>query len=437
MLALMTLLACSGQDPADDSASTVPTDSFPSFYGSAPKNLLVISLDTFRRDHMARYGDTRAITPFLDSIANNALALDDHQSCSNWTYPGVVCAMDGRSPLEYDFVPSFARLPVPDRGTLASWLSDAGYHTIMVTSNGWLYDDTNVAYGYDYANHPGGDAAVKIYEEGRDQLLDSVDTDTDPWFLHIHLKEPHTPYSPPDSYLDDLDDLAPLSYDLDDFDQHYDAASEWNSLTDKGRALLLDHLTVRYIGEMRYLDDLLQQIWIDLTARGLLKDTLVVFWTDHGEQFWEHDYQAHARGLNQEENGAIALFWADNIVPAAWPEPTTHADIAPTVLSILGVDIPPEVSGKVAGTADPERAIFSFTQANLGVIQSVRRGDYKMIYRWGTGEKALYNVVNDPAEADNIYSAEDPVVQDLWDLLGPRVTMLDELVVNEPVDPGP
>ncbi|MFT5681723.1 MAG: arylsulfatase A-like enzyme [Myxococcota bacterium] len=437
MLALMTLLACTANTPDDDSASTVPTDSFPSFYGSAPKNLLVISLDTFRRDHMARYGDTRNLTPFLDSIANNGLALDDHQSCSNWTFPGVICAMDGRSPLEYDFVPSFAREPVPDRGTLASWLSGAGYHTIMITSNGWLYDDTNVAYGYDYANHPGGDGAIGIYEGGRDLLLEAIDDGADPWFLHIHLKEPHTPYSPPDSYLDDLDDLTPVPYNLDDFDEHYDAASAWNSLTDKGRALLLEHLTVRYTGELRYLDDLLQQIWIDLTARGLLKDTLVVFWTDHGEQFWEHDYQAHARGLNQEENAAIALMWADNIIPVAWEEPTTHADIAPTILSILGVDIPDEVSGKVAGTADPNRAIFSFTQANLGIVQSVRRGDDKMIYRWGTGEKWLYNVAEDPTEAINLYSAEDPIVEDLWDLLGPRVSLLDELVVNEPVDPGP
>ena len=71
-----------------------------------PKNLLVISLDTYRKDHMARYGDTRNLTPFLDSIAANGLALDNHQSCSNWTYPGVVCAMDGRSPLEYGFVSS-------------------------------------------------------------------------------------------------------------------------------------------------------------------------------------------------------------------------------------------------------------------------------------------------------------------------------------------
>ena len=152
MLALTTLLACTGSAPSDDSVDATPTDTFPSFYGTPPKNLLVISLDTFRRDHMARYGDTRNLTPFLDGIAQNSMAMDDHQSCSNWTFPGVICAMDGRSPLEYDFVPSFAREPVPDRGTLASWLSDAGYHTIMITSNGWLYDDTNVAYGYDHGS---------------------------------------------------------------------------------------------------------------------------------------------------------------------------------------------------------------------------------------------------------------------------------------------
>ena len=78
MLVLMTLLACSGRSPSDDSANATPTDSFPSFYGSAPKNLLVISLDTFRRDYMGRYGDTRNLMPFLDSLANQGVALDNH-----------------------------------------------------------------------------------------------------------------------------------------------------------------------------------------------------------------------------------------------------------------------------------------------------------------------------------------------------------------------
>ena len=71
------------------------------------------------------------------------------------------------------------------------------------------------------------------------------------------------------------------------------------------------------------------------------------------------------------------------------------------------------------------------------MVQSVRREDYKLIYRWGTGEKWLYNVTEDPTEATNLYDSTDPVVEDLWDLLGPRVSLMDELVVNEPVDPGP
>lgn len=437
MLALMTLLACSDKATPTDSANLTPTDSFPSFYGEKPKNLLVISLDTYRKDHMARYGDTRNLTPFLDGIAANGLALDKHQSCSNWTFPGVVCAMDGRSPLEYGFIPSFAREPVPDRPTLASWLSDAGYHTIMITSNGWLYDDTNVAYGYDYADHPRGDGAIGIYETGRDLLLEAISGGEDKWFLHIHLKEPHTPYNPPEAYLEGLDELDPIPYNLDDFDSHYEAASQWGDLTESGRELLLEHLTIRYTGEIRYLDDLLQQIWIDLTARGLLEDTLVVFWTDHGEQFWEHGYQAHARGLNQEENAALGILWADNIVPATWDGHTTHADIAPTILKILDIDIPEEVSGVPAGEAPEERAVFAYTQANLGVLQSITRGDHKMIYTWGTGEKVLYNITTDPAETTNIYDAKSEVVQDLWDLLGPRVSLMDELTVNEPVNPGP
>lgn len=432
------LMACSGGGLGkSDSAQLPPTDTFPSFYGETPKNLLIISMDTFRRDHMGRYGDTRNLTPFLDSLAAQGVALDNHRACSNWTYPGIQCAMDGYSGLDLGQIPDFSRTALPDRVTLGSTLRDAGYFTVMITSNGWLYDDTNAAYGFDYADHPSTDKAEKIYELARNKLYENIDPASTPWFMHVHFKEPHTPYNPPGMYMEGFEDLPELDYDLSDFDSHYDATAEWDELDELDREVLMEHLTLRYTGEMRYLDDQLRSIWVDLTARGLLDDTLVVFWTDHGEQFYEHGRQAHALALYGEENDALGFYWATNIVADQVTIPTTHTDFAPTALEILGVDIPAQMTGTPASQLQTGRAVHSYTAARLGTIQTVVQDGFKLMYYWTDGRKELYDLEADPAEQDDIYDSSDQRVIDMWEVMMPLTERMNEIRDNEPLNPGP
>ncbi|MFT4979341.1 MAG: arylsulfatase [Myxococcota bacterium] len=434
----MMLSACSGGILGKkDSAQLPPTDTFPSFYGEVPTNLLIISVDTFRRDHMGRYGDTRSLTPFLDSLMEQGVALDNHRSCSNWTYPGAQCAMDGYSGLDLGQIPDFSRTPLPDRVTLGSAMKDAGYFTVMITSNGWLYDDTNVAYGFDYADHPSTDKAINLYEIGRNKLYENIDPATTPWFLHVHFKEPHTPYNPPGVYLEGLEDLPELDYDLTDFDQHYDATAEWDALDELDRDLLMQHLVLRYTGEMRYLDDQIRSVFVDLTARGLLDDTLVIFWSDHGEQFYEHGRQAHALALYGEENDALGFYWADNIVPAAVTIPTTHQDLAPTALELLGIAIPTQMTGIPASQLTEGRAVHSYTAARLGTIQTLVQDDHKLIYTWSTGDKELYDLVADPGELTDLYDSTDSRVISMWETMLPLTERIDEIRDNEPLNPGP
>ena len=435
---LSVLPGCSG----GKNSQLPPTDTFPSFYGEVPQNLIVVSVDTFRIDHLKRYGDTRKLTPFLDQLLAEGVTLDQHRSCANWTYPGSQCAMDAYDALDLGFIPRFDRAPLPDRGTGATAYGSAGYYTVLVTSNGWLHDEeadeyTNLSYGFDYARHPGTDNAVKIYELARDQLLDAVREDKDPWMMHIHLKEPHTPYNPPESYLDGLEDLPPLDYDLTDFDQHYDATAEWPELTEEEQALLYQHLTLRYAGEIAYLNNQLALIWADMEERGLLDDALVVLWSDHGEQFFEHGRQAHALALYSEENSALGAFWAKNIVPATVELPTTHADLLATAMDVMGIPAHPEVTGTPLSQLAEVRPIHSYTVARLGAVQSLVMEDHKLLYTWMTGEKELYSLTNDPAEQVNLYDPADPLVIQMWDELLPRYERMSDILDYGGESPGP
>ena len=428
----LLLLACSGgsQSPADI-ASLPITDTFPAFHGSVPKNLLIISMDTLRRDKMARYGNTSGITPFLDELASEGVALDHHQSCSNWTLPGVLCAESGRSPLDWGFVPLLVdEYEVPERPHLATWLNDAGYTTILEASNGWVLNN-GASYGYDFAERPDGSAAKYIYANGKNALEGYLAAGTDHWMVHLHVKEPHVAYDPPDEYLAGLDDLEPIHWDLTQFSDHYSAVHTLQTTSEDDRDLILQHMLVRYEGEIRYLDDQLRDAFTDLDEAGLLDDTLVVFWTDHGEQFMEHGEQTHAYPLYSQENDGIAFFWSKNIVPGSWTGRTVHQDIAPTILQLLGLDMPPEVTGIPVGEAAADRPIFGFTRARAGTIQAVTVGDMKLHYFWSDEHVELYDRAIDPPELVDLYDSDnpdDPTVAELWTELEPRVQLMQDLV---------
>jgi arylsulfatase A-like enzyme len=415
-----------------------PTDTIPAFYGHVPKNLFVLSIDTFRRDHAGKYAP--GSMPFLEQLMNEGFTADDHMECANWTFMGTGCSVNGRHNEENGFIPELGllRAPMPDGPTLARSLSDAGRYTILATGNSWFSDEWNNAQGYVESGIIGGNA-LNIYGSG-EALLASARLDgraDDGWMLHVHVMEPHPPYAPPASYLAAETDLPPLpgDWDLALKDDHYQATYQWPLLSPEDQAILESHMQVRYQGELDYLDDQLESMWLDLESRSLLDDTLVVIFNDHGEQIWDHGNESHAYALYHEENDGIFVLWAKNIVPGTWTRPTSQIDIAPTVLGLLDVPIPPEMTGIPLGQGEEDRATFALTSARLNTIQSVRQNGVKLIYNW-TGTVEMYDLAADPLELTNVFDPTDPVAQQLWGLLLPHIELADDAVLDqEPIWP--
>lgn len=433
---LQLALACTGSPPGDDSGPRGdPTDTFPSFYGRVPRNLLVVSIDTTRRDLFSRYGDT-VYAPFLESLMESGVTLDRHRSCSNWTMPSVLCAQSGMTNIDLGMVPDLRdtgeSMAPKGMRTLATRLYDAGYYTQLVTSNSWFSADHLTDQGFEVSIRPDDRRTMGIFAESLDQLAQARSEGRIPWYAHMHVKEPHPSYDPPDEYLADLEGLDPIDWDLTKSDDQYAADAQYDSMSTEEQELLLAHLRIRYHGEVRWLDDQLTDAFADLELYDLLDDTLVLFWVDHGEQFWEHGDQTHAYNLNAEENDTIAFFWAKNIVPGSWDEATSHIDLAPTVLNLLSVDDTEGMTGIPVGQADPDRTLDFLSAARLGVVQSVVKDDWKLIYRWGTGERRLYDTRNDPHEETDLYSAEEPHAKELEVALQERVKAMEPLTDYTP-----
>ncbi len=408
------------------------------FDGPPPKDLWMISIDTLRRDHVDPLAtDGIARMPFLAARMAEGVVLADHQQCASWTLHSLSCTLLGRAPEDTGWLPRLdgGRTPAPDgQRTLAVRLREVGYDPLVASSNGWFGPDWNSLQGYGEDLSDRSDA-LGLGRDGLAALRAQVADDPDrPWFLHLHVKEPHSPYDPPEAYLDEVRALPPVAWDLTVQEEIERMRAAFPTLPVEEQELLLRHQRARYDAEIRWLDDQLGQLWAEMSGEGLLDDALVVLWSDHGEAILDHADWGHGRWLYREESDAFVSFWADHLRPGVWTGPTHGTDLVPTVLAALGVDPDEDLPGAVVGTADPDRARLAATVGFDGPTASVTRAGQKLVY-WFDGRVEQYDLRVDPQERQDRWDPADPGSQALWEVLRPHVERLDALAPERAVLP--
>lgn len=424
ILSCAGLVACTSTDPP--SASSVLELATP------PRNLLLVSVDTLRRDRVGRYAaDTSERTPFVDQLLREGVAFEDHRSCSSWTYASMLCALTGAYNEDIGFVPArdtglLTTMP-PDIELLTSWLD---MDSVLVSANPLVGSESAMEARYTQGCsgcEPSLPAANLV-----DRALQASAGLTEPWVLHVHFMDPHLPYkAAPASYLPDPSTWPDTGYNLTQGGGFEEAQQDWPDLDPDTQQAILDEAEARYAAEIRYFDDELSRLFGELGDQGALDDTLVMLWSDHGEQFFEHDGIKHGRTVYAEETLAMAGFWGPMLTPATVDEPTSHVDLVPTLLAALGHDVPDSVTGRTigAGAAGP-RFTTSLSHKSFDTRQSVQVGPDRLIYTW-EGTLELYDVWTDPGETNDRFVPGHEVAATLWPLLAPRVGIAAD-VANGP-----
>ena len=404
-----------------DTADSGPGPEALSLPAGAASHLVWISLDTLRRDALGRYGG--AETPFLDGLLSDGVSLDGHRSCTNWTLPAMLCQFMGRSPLDAGFYPGFnpddtSRDSPEGLTTLATALNTGGFQAAWLSANPLLSDalpDLARPEALTIREHE----VAKFLTAEALVLAGALDQNSERWSLMVHYTDTHTPYVPPDSYLDALDLLEPCPVDLTDKSVLIELDQGTLDLSDAEMALVLAHLEARYAGAVQYLDDELAALWEGLASAGLLGDTLVVVSSDHGEQFFEHGLFSHGRALHAEEVDAIAGFWLDGLEPAAWSGPTLAEDVGVTVAHLLGLDPLPDATGALVGTRSSQVPGHAFFLGRIRVPAHVLDLDgWRLLYDW-EGTTALYDVVADPGEQVDLAASEPEALAEMTEALQP------------------
>ena len=406
-IAILQLVSCAVSE-LTEVVTSEPEQSLFEYSGSKPVNLLMISIDTWREDQFGpgSYEDEESIlAPFISSLGSSGVYLSKHRSSSSWTYPSMSAALSGQDLPSLEFLPPVGGQPNTMPATakfLPLLLAKEGYTTGLKTANGFLCSSFGIGNQYDYEQCliQKDDIVTHNANEVRTRglaLATELNSQNAPWFVHLHLIDPHLPYTPPGSYLELGNELEPLLFDFGQAGAQ-DMQDKWDSLDARSQEQFQAHTKARYNALTRYLDDEIEILFTDLENQDLLEDTLVVIFSDHGEQLFEHGDIGHTRSIHSQEINTPVVFWAENIQPGLWREVTAHHDIVPTILEQLQLKIPAHITGLPAGNRRSGTVLFSYLlKGNIFSISATTK-DYKLIYGWHDGSKSLYDVNADKEE---------------------------------------
>ena len=328
-------------------------------------NVIFFSPDTVRRDHLSCYGYHRKTTPNLDRLAKEGVLFTDHVANSGWTLPQYMTMHTGLYPLTHRMTLLRHNPPLSSKiFTIAEILKKHGYVTKAFTSSnrylhpslgyGRGFDDYFWGFGYNQATKRIVNEAIKwLDEHGRQNKF----------FIFIHDNDTHEPFNPPKPF----DDMWGEGY--------------------------ID----RYDGEISHVDYYFGMLLDKLEELGIKENTLVIYTSDHGTEFWEHGFLEKKVNLYNEILHVPLVMSCPSVLPEG---KTIHGliatvDIVPTILDILNIPVTYTLQGKsylplIKGDPDfqPRNMVFSHTEHNTRLRNvdqpsfehlSVHTGDYKFI----------------------------------------------------------
>jgi arylsulfatase len=408
-------------------------------------NVVFVTVDTLRADHLSCYGYPRPTSPFLDSLAAEGTRVADAAAAASWTKPATGTILTGLYPSRHGALYHGSLLHLPEgKQTLAEAFQELGYVTAGFVANPNLKRVFAFDRGFDtYFDSPVEDTVTLACIRGsgfgailmtllRHQFNWNYENDframnrevlawveknhRQPFFLYAHYIDPHIPYDPPAAY-------------REQFAQDHG----WVFFNERKRRVGID----LYDGEIRYTDDGLKELVTRLEQLEAWENTLFVLTSDHGEEFFEHGYIGHGFSLYQGVVHVPLILRGPGVpAGAVHAEPVEIVDLAATVLSLAGrerVDFGDGTSfhtrlGAAApgteaplpepiflesefGQDDTNHRAFVFTGARVGPWKLVLTEENQFFPPDRHGREALYDLARDPNEKSNLF--RDPEHQAL------------------------
>ena len=437
-----------------------------------PQGVIFMIADTLRRDHLEAWGYERPTAPFLTQLAAEGTRFADNISQGTWTKVSVPSIFSSLYPTSNGISTTPDRLP-SSVTSMPEVFRDAGYATLSTSSISLTGRQSNLHQGvevlHEAASIDNDDLGHSWSKSARtfvDRLVPWLEDHRDaPFFIFLHVMDPHDPFEPYRPYdtawakpgsgevhrerIDTIREALPggsrrqadLWFDID-----VEAAGV-------DRAAFIAHELDWYDGSIRGMDAEVARLFETLRELGLDDDTLLVFMSDHGEEFLEHGRHGHGNSAYGEMVNVPLFFWWPGVVPAGAvvDEVVQSIDVMPTVLELAGLSVPEQAQGQslVPLMATPDapdrlgwvhRPAFSERRAQRFVSEESDLPDieslavvldgWKLVKnlttsatRWNSAirlsvrerrsEFELYNHVDDPLNLDDVAADHPDIVQRL------------------------
>jgi len=424
-------------------------------------NVLFITIDTLRSDHLSAYGYPRETSPAFDRTAAQGALFTNVVAATPFTQPSTASLLTGLYPHTHG-VRNHPNLLAPNHVTLAEVLRDEGYLTAAFSSHGLLVPEWGFGQGFLLFERIGTPVRfdvtllahalrrLGVRKPERSHRADAVTERAlrwldsgarTPFFLWLHYLDPHFPYEPPEEYARMFDSGTGVD-ELTDL--------EWPDGRRKIFDLDLPEDRVRknidlYDAEIRFTDDEIGRVLDRLQKMRLLDKTIVAITADHGESLGEHGlYFAHTHFLYDPcMMVPLAVSYPPEVAPGTKiSRVASGLDVMPTILNLAGAPIPPGLEGRsfapLLRGAEEERfrAVFGengrtivgnleeenprwTVDGDAGRWRMVRADDHKLILiPKPEGDRfELYDLTNDPRETNDRAAAEPARLDSLKRLL--------------------
>ncbi len=389
---------------------------------SSRKNVVLISMDTLRGDGPGVCGNSRPVSPVLDRFSRTAAQFANCLSHAPSTLPSHASLFTSEYPSRHGLNRGSLDETLPrDTELLSEILRENGYLTAAFTAGGQMSGRYGFCRGFDiYAEseyHSG-----PIFGQGK-SWLDTIPV-SQPFFLFLHTYEVHHPYQPSPEFIGALDP---------DYTGKVDGEMETIHAINLGEISAADrdvrHMQLLYEAQFRDFDHVFEDFLGFLNEKNLRDNTLLIFLSDHGEEFGEHGVVGwHSHTLYDELLRVPMMIScpALNLVRGIIPDTVCLVDLLPTVMDLLalpsgtdawaGESLAGMLRKKSAGDFHRENRSF-FAEKNWdGVARSIIRGSDKLIYDFEHRVSHFFDLDRDPREQRPLPS-RGPVYRDLLDRL--------------------
>ncbi len=387
-------------------------------------NLILISIDTLRPDHLGCYGYDAPTSPNVDRLCEDGITFEQTIAQAPSTLHSHASILTSLLPHHHQATwGGKTRLP-EEATTLAEVLRDKGYSTAAFTGGGQMDRVFGLDQGFDSYIQPGEERFMGTVRRAIGWLDENPVL---PFFLFLHSYEVHHPYEPSPEHLA----LIEPSYEGDlPAEISIDLLRQINRKEIEIEEADLAHIVSTYDAEVRSMDDALGVLIETLRQRDLYDDTVIVFTSDHGEEFGEHGVVGwHSHTLYDELlRVPLILKLAQSESPGVRVGTQVRSiDIAPTILAALGFEVPDEFDGLdlTELTSDPDSfeldAVSRMDRAPGRDISAYRTPHWKLV------RKSLFNLEDDPKEQWDLALSRREIVEEMQLRLDETLSTRDRL----------